>query len=344
MHYDMDAFYASAELRERPELVGKPIVVGGGVICTASYEARKYGVKSAMPVFMAKKLCPSLVVLPVNHELYHKISDEIHELIRKITKKVEFIALDEGYLDITEIIKKYPSKEYFAKKFRERILKKTGLSCSVGIGYNKLTAKIASDMLKPGGIFIFKNSEEFINWAKEKQVRVLPGIGNKFEKELMVAGLEKISDIYKITYYELEKKYSQGRAQLLYYYSRGIDDSEVKNYRKAHSIGTENSYRFSLESEESVRKELEEVFKKVYERMIEEGYFCKTLVLKLKYKDLKQITRSISLNTPTNDRVVLYDMYETLFSAIGDYTEIRLVGLSVTNLVKTILEQLKLIL
>lgn len=341
-HYDMDAFYASVEMRENPQLKGQPFVVGGGVICTASYEARKFGVKSAMPVFQAKKLCPNLKILPVNIDLYSEVSETIHKLVKKITDKVEFIALDEGYIDLTNIIDKYPSKLYFAEKFKERILEITGLTCSIGIGYNKLSAKIASDMKKPAGISIFKNSHEFIQYIKDRPIREIPGVGKKLEVELLQNGIEKVQDIYNLSYSQLKKRYSASRALLLYYYSRGIDDSEVENERKAHSIGAENTYRYPLSSEEDLRRELEDIFQKVYDRLTEEKFYTKTLIIKLKYSDFTLITRSFSLTKHTNDRVTLYDMFENLFSEIEEFSNIRLAGLSFTNLTKNIYEQLQI--
>ena len=155
LHYDMDAFYASVEIRDNPKLKGKPIVVGENIVTTASYEARKYGVRSAMPVSEARKLCKNLIALPVSKGKYSEVSSRIKSLVLKLTHRVEFIALDEGYIDITEIIERYPSKKYFANRFKRGIFNNVSLTCSIGIGYNKLSAKIASDINKPGGIYIF---------------------------------------------------------------------------------------------------------------------------------------------------------------------------------------------
>lgn len=146
LHYDMDCFYASIETRDNSKKYkNKPMVVAGGVVTTANYEARKYGIHSAMSTYEAKNLCQNLLVIPPNKEKYIKESEKIHELVLKITHRIEFIALDEGYIDISDVIPKYSSKEKFAKIFRERIYKHTGLTCSVGIGVNKISAKIATD-------------------------------------------------------------------------------------------------------------------------------------------------------------------------------------------------------
>ncbi|MGL4403726.1 MAG: Y-family DNA polymerase, partial [Fusobacteriaceae bacterium] len=229
LHYDMDSFFASVEERENPKLKGKPFVVGGGVICTASYEARKYGVRSAQPVFEAKKLCPGLIVVPVNMDLYEEVSSLIHSLVLKITHRVEFIAKDEGYIDLTGIIKnEEEAKKKFGMKFQKRIKEITGLTCSIGIGYNKLTAKIASDINKPAGIYIFNNEDEFSSYIGKKPIRIIPGVGKKFCHDLLSEGITNVEDVRGISYLELNRKYGNSRADMLYYYSRGIDDSAVE--------------------------------------------------------------------------------------------------------------------
>ena len=172
MHYDMDAFYASIEINRNPKLKNKPLVVGENIVITASYEARKFGIHSAMKVSDAKLLCPKLIVIPVDKTEYIRISNEIHNLIFKITNKVEFVATDEGYIDLTDIIRP-ENKKNFAIKFKQRIKELTNLTCSVGIGFNKLSAKIASDINKPFGFFIFENEEEFIKYISDKKIKTL---------------------------------------------------------------------------------------------------------------------------------------------------------------------------
>lgn len=342
MHYDMDAFYTSIEERENPKLKGKPFVVGGGVTCTASYEARKFGVRSAMAVFEAKKLCPNLIVLPVNMKLYHEVSNLIHNLILKITDKVEFIASDEGYIDLTGIIQDTPgAKERFAKRFQKRIFEITGLTCSAGIGYNKLTAKIASDINKPAGFFLFNSEQEFINYISEKPLKIIPGVGKKSILELEKDALFKVSDLQKISILELNRKYGDSRAAMLYYYSRGIDDSPVEHRRKAHSIGNENTYREPLESEERIGSELESLFKRVHERLNEEKLFCKTVNIKIKYSNFKTITRSQTLGRFTNSAFELHEAMLQLLSEIQNFSNIRLVGFSLSNLSQNFSEQLE---
>ncbi|MGL5123600.1 MAG: DNA polymerase IV [Fusobacteriaceae bacterium] len=341
VHYDMDSFYASVEIKRRPELKGKPVVVGEGVITTASYEARRFGVKSAMPVYEARKLCPGLISLPVNKELYYEVSETIQNLVKKITKKVEFIALDEGFIDVTEIINNYVTKEKFGNLFKERIRKLTGLTCSVGIGYNKLTAKIASDINKPFGIFIFNNEVEFIEYMGNKSIRLIPGVGNKLYENLKKISVEKVKDIYIFSHYELVKKFGDSRGAMLYYFTRGIDDSEVEFEKKNHSIGHENTYRYLLNSEEDVKREMDELFQRVYLRLLEEKQFSKTITLKIKTDSKKTTTKSYTFERPTSDKLVLSIAYEKLFEEIENFNNIKLVGISFGNLSKIYLEQLK---
>jgi len=189
MHYDMDAFYASIEINRNPKLKNKPLVVGENIVTTASYEARKYGIHSAMKVSDAKLLCPKLIAIPVDKKEYIRISNEIHNLILKITNKVEFIATDEGYIDLTGIVKP-ENKKQFALKFKERIKELTNLTCSVGIGFNKLSAKIASDINKPFGIYIFENEKDFIisaGKAMEEMAKIEMFISHNFDEDLSKA-------------------------------------------------------------------------------------------------------------------------------------------------------------
>ncbi len=341
LHYDLDAFYASVEVRDNKKYKGKPLVVAGGVVTTASYEARKFGIHSAMSTFEAKKLCPYLIIIPPNKEKYIKESQIIHSLVLKITHKIEFIALDEGYIDITDIISKYESKEKFATLFRERIKKHTGLTCSVGIGINKISAKIASDINKPFGQFIFNNQDEFIDYMKDKKIRKLQGVGEKFEKLLNKDNIFYIKDIYPFSLKELTKKYGNARGELLYLYSRGIDYSPIKYDRPTHSVGAENTYSFPLSSEEEIEKRLEEVFEIAYKRLKKKNHLTKTISLKVKYIDMNTINRSKTLSTFTDDKENLKYYVDELLLELDIKKDIRLLGVSFKNLVEFSSRQLK---
>ncbi len=339
MHYDMDCFYASIEIRDNPKYKGLPLVVGGGVVTTASYEARKYGVHSAMSVFEAKKLCPSLLIVPVDKNKYIKISQKIQGLVLKITDRVEFIALDEGYVDITEIVKKFPSLESFADRFKERIKYHTGLTCSVGIGVNKLSAKIASGINKPGGKYIFASQMEFVEYIRTKNIEIIQGVGKKLREILNRDGIYKVEDIIPYSLQELVNRYGKSRGELLYLSSRGIDYSEIEYKREIHSIGNENTYRYPLDSEESIQKELEDIFEYSYKRLIRKELIAKTVILKVKYADGTLITRSKTLGIPTDIKTILFENFETLLDEIEN-KPIKLLGVSFGNLIKKSIRQL----
>lgn len=341
LHYDMDAFYASIEIRDNKKYIGKPLVVAGGVVTTANYEARKFGIHSAMSTFEAKRLCPHLIVVSPDKDKYIKESHFIHELVFKITHKVEFIALDEGYIDITDIIHKYQSKEVFATLFRKRIKKLTGLTCSVGIGMNKISAKIASDINKPFGQFIFNNEEEFIQYMKTQKIRRLQGVGTKFEKILNRDNIFYVQDIYPFSVKELTKKYGKARGETLYLYSRGIDYSPVNYNRTIHSVGAEYTYPFALNLQEEVESKFEEVFDVAYERLKEKNHLTRTISIKVKYVDMQVISRSKTLSTFVDDKESLRECVNELLLEIEIKKKIRLLGVSFKNLVEFNIRQLK---
>ena len=334
LHYDMDCFYASIETRVNPEKYkNKPMAVARSIVTTANYEARKYGIHSAMNTYEAKNLCPHLLIVYPDKEKYIKESEKIHELVLKITHKIEFIALDEGYIDITEVIPKYSSKEKFAKTFRERIFKHTGLTCSVGIGINKISAKIASDINKPFGQYIFNTQEEFVEYMKDKKVRKLQGVGEKFEKILKRDHILTVGDIHKYTMKELTRRYGKARGELLYLYSRGIDHAPVDFSKPTHSVGAENTYSSPLNIEEEIEEKLEEVFKAAYSRLKEKNCLTKTVTIKIKYTDRKTISRAKTVSIATDDKDTLYNYVQDIMSEIENTEDIRLLGVSFRNLV-----------
>ncbi|MCF2612990.1 DNA polymerase IV [Fusobacterium perfoetens] len=335
LHYDMDCFYASVEIRDNPKKYkNKPMVVAGGVVTTASYEARKFGIHSAMSTFEAKKLCPNLLVVYPDKEKYFKESQIIHNLVLKLTHKIEFIALDEGYIDITDIIQKYSSKEKFAKTFRERIFKHTGLICSVGIGINKISAKIASDINKPFGQFIFNNEKEFMEYMKDKNIRKLQGVGEKFEKILNRDNIFLVGDVHSFSLKELVQKYGKSRGELLYLYSRGIDHSPVDYDKPTHSVGAENTYSFSLSSDEEISKKLEEVFDVAYKRLKSKNCLTKTISIKIKYSDRHTINKAKTFSIATDNKENLFEYVQEIFSEIEEKDEIKLLGISFRNLIE----------
>ncbi|MDO4691066.1 MAG: DNA polymerase IV [Fusobacterium sp.] len=342
MHYDLDAFYASVEINKNPKLKNKPLVVGENIVTTASYEARKYGIHSAMKVSDAKILCPKLIVIPVDKKEYKKISNQIHELIFKITNKVEFIALDEGYIDLTGIVAE-DKKESFAKNFRKRIKDITNLTCSVGIGFNKLSAKIASDINKPYGQHIFNSEEEFINYLSDKKIKIIPGVGKKFTELLNRNNIFFVRDLYKFSLDFLIKKYGKSRGENLYCSIRGIDYSEVEFQREIHSIGNEETFLIPLTGNSDITRELEYLFKSTHDRLEKNNVYTKSITIKIRYINFETITRSKKLRTPTRDKEFLYELVLELLNSIEQDREIRLIGVYFGDIEKNNVIQLKLI-
>lgn len=341
MHYDLDAFYASIEINRNPKLRDKPLVVGENIVTTASYPARKYGIHSAMKVSDAKILCPKLITVPVDKKEYQRISNQIHELVYKITHKVEFIALDEGYIDLSGIITE-DKKESFAKKFRERIKEITNLTCSVGMGFNKLSAKIASDINKPYGQYIFDDEKQFMDYIAEKKIKIIPGVGKKFNEVLKKENIILVKDAYKFTLDYLVKKYGKSRGENLYCSIRGIDYSEVEYQKAIHSIGNEETFLIPLVGNSSLMKELEALFKHTYERLNKKKVFTKSITIKVRYTNFETITRSKKIKFVTKDKEFLYAIVLELFNSVEQEKEIRLIGLYFGDIQKNNIEQLKL--
>ncbi|WP_028857413.1 DNA polymerase IV [Psychrilyobacter atlanticus] len=332
LHYDMDAFYASIEIRDQPNLSGKPVIVGTSVITTCNYEARKYGLHSAMSVTKARGLCPYGIYLKVDKEKYSRVSKQIKNLVLKLTNKVEFIALDEGFVDITEIIKNYPSYEIFADKFQRGILKNTGLTCSIGIGYNKLSAKLASDAKKPGGVTFIKNLGEFADFMSDKGVKLIPGVGKKTQEILGRKSITQVSDVLKMSLQELRSILGYNRGEMIYEYCRGIDNRKVSIESKTHSISNERTYSTPLEDREFIWSEFLNLLVKTHKRLKQQKFHTKTLTLKVRYLDRKTITRSKSIYISTQSIENLKKLMVELFEEINLENKIKLLGVNLGNL------------
>ena len=324
MHYDMDAFYASIEINRNPKLKNKPLVVGENIVTTASYEARKYGIHSAMKVSDAKLLCPKLIAIPVDKKEYIRISNEIHNLILKITNKVEFIATDEGYIDLTGIVKP-ENKIQFALKFKERIKELTNLTCSVGIGFNKLSAKIASDINKPFGIYIFENEKDFIEYISDKKIKIF-----------------LVKDVFKYSLDYLVKKYGKSRGENLYCSVRGINHDEVEYEREIHSIGNEETYSIPLQTISELEREFNSLFEYTYQRLIKNNVFSQSITVKIRYTSFKTYTKSKKLKFATKDKDFLYNEMLELLNLFELEDEIRLLGIYFGDIKRNTLIQLSI--
>lgn len=330
----MDAFYASIEQRDNPEFRGKPLAVGyagqRGVVAAASYEARKFGVHSALPSVVALRKCPNLIFAPPRFDVYHEVSDKIHEIFSEYTDEVEPLSLDEAFLDVTSNKKNMRSATLVAKEIKERIKDSTGLTASAGVSFNKFLAKIASDFNKPDGLYTIRpdQAERFVEQLK---IERFFGIGKVTAAKMHSMNIFTGADLKSRSEEELVIAF--GKAGYSYYLNaRGIDNREVEAERIRKSIGAENTFLEDIDDIERLRKELEEIRDTVWERLTENEFYGRTVTLKVKYADFQQITRSVTILREIADKTTLITLSEDLLRLI-DLTQkkVRLLGLTVSN-------------
>jgi DNA polymerase IV len=335
IHIDMDAFFASVEQLDNPSLRGKPVAVGGSgprsVVAAASYEARKFGVRSAMPSVTAKKLCPELIFVRHNFERYNEVSGMIHEIFRNYTTLIEPLSIDEAFLDVTEDRHKIGSATIIAEKIRKEIREKTGLTASAGVSFNKFLAKIASDMRKPDGLFVIEPE------AAEKFIENLPigkfyGIGKVTAEKMHRLGIHNGADLKKWELADLVRNF--GKAGVFFYdIARGIDDRPVETDSERKSVGTELTYEKDLTTNFEIVCELYKLEKELMERLEHSGAAGKTVTLKIKFSDFRQITRSRTISGYIRDFGTLHREVTAIRKTIDlANTKIRLLGVSVSNL------------
>ena len=339
LHYDMDAFFASVEQRDNPKLREIPIAVGYGVVTTASYEARKYGVKSAMPAVEAKRLCPSLKFVEIRKGHYSAVGKQIQNAIQKVLPKCEFTSIDEGFIDITEFIRD-DNIEKFIERFKRYIYKNVRLTCSVGIGFNKVSAKIASDINKPNGYFIFKNKEHFLDYIYDKELSIIPGIGKKTRELLAKYKVYKMKDLYKISKNELIKNFGNSRGEYLYNVVRGNHYSEIEKDKKTHSYGHEVTFSQAMNDEQVLLKSLEDHVIKLVKRLEEKKEYIKTVTLKIRYSNFMTYTRSKTMKNATRDKNVIYDIVKENFDYFEKRDDVRLIGVHLSSITKKNIVQL----
>ncbi|MEZ4743749.1 MAG: DNA polymerase IV [Bdellovibrionota bacterium] len=334
IHVDMDCFFAAVEIRDNPSLLGQPVIVGGnpksrGVVCTCSYEARKYGIRSAMSCAQAYRLCPSAVFLPPNFEKYKRVSEQIRSVFKLFTNLVEPVSLDEAYLDVT-------NHDLYATKIavliREEIFAKTSLTASAGVAPNKLIAKIASDLNKPNGLAVVQ-PRQVPGFMEKLPLRRISGIGPATEHKLHEKGLRICSDVWPLSIVELEAMFGGRLAGWLYARSRGIDERPVKVEHIRKSLGSETTFPSDVLSFEQVMTQIGKLSHQISKSMQARGLAGRTLTLKIKYADFKQITRS---KTVTSAIEASHDIFEVARNLIVK-TEvgkrpIRLVGIAISKL------------
>ena len=331
----MDAFFAAVELKRHPELIGKPVVIGGsgdptkrGVASTASYEARKFGIHSAMPLKTAYNLCPHAVFLPVDYEAYSKESQKIKEILRSFTPLMEDVGIDEAFLDISGIDK--PSEE-IAKEIKGQIKNETGLTCSIGIAPNKLVAKIASDMEKPDGItIILQNDIEYI--LHPLPVRKVWGIGPKTEAHLKDMNIETIGKLASLPLEVLIDRFGSSYGNYLYHASRGIDDSPLITHWEPKSISRETTFQKDVSNWQFIAKSLAELTRDVVAEMKENGFKARTVTVKIRFSDFETLTRSHTIHEPTDSEEDIRKATFACLKRIELKKKVRLVGVRAIHL------------
>jgi len=334
IHVDMDAFYASVEQMDNPALRGKAIAVGGGgtrgVVSAASYEARKFGVRSALSGVLAKKYCPELIFVRPRFDRYKEISNKIRKIFLDYTDLVEPLSLDEAYLDVTENKKGNPSATLIAQEIRKRIFEEVGLTASAGISINKFIAKVASDYNKPNGQKTV-NPDEVISFLEELPIGKFYGVGKVTREKMYQLGIFTGKDLKERTLEFLEKHF--GKSGTYYYYIvRGIHNSEVKPERTAKSVATEHTFNENLTSEIFMLEKLEVIAEELERRLKRYNIAGKTITLKIKYSDFTLQTRSKTLHYFISDKSLLYDTAKELLYQEKMKDSVRLLGISLNNL------------
>ncbi|MEJ6792503.1 MAG: DNA polymerase IV [Lacinutrix sp.] len=334
IHVDMDAFYASVEQMDNPELTGKPLAVGGsgnrGVVSAASYEARKFGVRSAISGVKARRLCPELLFVKPRFERYKEISKQIRAIFLDYTDLVEPLSLDEAYLDVTENKKGNPSASLIAEEIRTRIFKEVGLTASAGISINKFVAKVASDYNKPNGQKTV-NPEEVLLFLEALDIRKFHGIGKVTAEKMYQKGVFTGLDLKSKSLEFLETNFGKS-GKYYYYIVRGIHNSDVKPNRIRKSLAAERTFNTNLSSEIFMLEKLEYIAEEVSKRLNKSKVAGKTITLKIKYSDFTLQTRSKTLPYFMADKDVILETAKDLLYQEKMNNSVRLLGISLSNL------------
>ena len=334
IHVDMDAFYASVEQLDNPELRGKPVAVGGtsdrGVVSAASYEARKFGVRSAMSSVIAIQNCPDLIFVKSNFKRYHEVSNQIRKIFYEFTDKVEPLSLDEAYLDVTENKKGNPSATLIAEEIRKKIKEKTGLNASAGISINKFIAKVASDMNKPNGQKTVA-PQEVIQFLEKLEIKKFFGVGKVTAQKMYRLGIFTGKDLKEKTKKYLEQHFGKS-GKFYYQVVRGEHFSEVKPSRTRKSLAAERTFSKNISSEIFMITKLEIIAKEVEKRLKKSKVAGKTITLKIKYSDFTLQTRSKTLPYYISDKNVIVETVKELLYQSTMKNSVRLLGISLSNL------------
>jgi DNA polymerase-4 len=334
LHIDMDAFFAAVEQKRRPELEGKPVVIGGqgdpskrGVVSTANYEARKYGVHSAMPMKTAYKMCPHAVFLPVDYEAYASASVIVKEVLRTVSPIMEDVGIDEAYLDVTDMP---VANEEITARIKAGIKEKTGLTCSIGIASNKLLAKIASDMLKPDGVTVLMEADvETKLWPLP--VRKLYGIGPKTEEHLKGINIETIGQLAALPLEKLLEYFGNSYGQYLYEAARGIDESPLVTHWEPKSFSRETTFQEDVRDWQVIARTLADLSKDVVQDMQGHQYKARTITIKIRFSDFETFTRAMTIPDYTDSEEEIRKAAFACLKRIELKKKVRLVGVKASN-------------
>lgn len=343
IHVDMDAFYASVEQRDNPDLLGKPVVVGGnpdsrGVASTCSYEARKYGIRSAMPLSEARRRCPHAIFIPVDMPKYVGVSAQIHRIFEDYTPIVEPISLDEAFLDVTDSLRLFGSAQRIATEIKDRIRKELMLTASVGVAPNKFLAKLASDVKKPDGFVVISKEEEIQDFLDPLPIERIWGVGPKTAQKLHQINIKTIKELRSMDEIFLQTTLGSIGSQL-FYLSRGIDHRPLEIAREAKSIGRETTFPEDLIDPEVLQTVILDLSSDVARKLRKESMKAKTITLKIRFADFRTLSKSRTLNIYTNHDKVIFTEASLLFKELRLTQPLRLVGVSVHHLAPEEIQQ-----
>lgn len=346
LHCDMDCFYAAVHMRDDPQLKGKPVVIGGrpegrGVVAAASYESRTYGIRSAMPTSRALRLCPGLVVIAPDFSRYREESGKIFEIFHEYTPIVQVVSIDEAYLDVGSHLGAWGSATAIADEIKRRILKERDLTVSIGVGPNRLVAKIASDFDKPDGLTVI-SPNRVQRFLDPLAVRSLPGVGPATADRLEKLSIKTIRQLRRVEKAELVAVFGRHGVNL-YRYSRGEDDREVRVHRQRKSLSSENTYPKDLESLEQMDRELDTLAAGVARGLKRRGLATRTISAKVRFSDFTTVTRAQTLENPTTDPAVISRVaMQLLRRTKAGELKVRLLGVGASKLTSEAAEQLAL--
>jgi DNA polymerase-4 len=337
LHVDMDAFYASVSLLTRPELRGRPVIVGGsgtrGVVLSATYEARRFGVHSAMPMTRARRMCPQATVVEPDHDAYARASAGVMEIFRSVTSQVEPLALDEAFLDVSGAVRRLGSPATIGELIRARVHDEQGITCSVGVAPSKFVAKLASTRAKPDGLLVVP-CDQVVAFLHPLPVGALWGVGERTEEQLTRLGLRTVGDLAHLPVATLERALGTAAGRHLADLAWGRDPRSVVPYEPDKSIGAEETFATDVDDPVLVRRELLRLSERVGARLRAQGYLGRTISIKVRFADFTTITRSRAVRDATDVSRDVYAVAVALFDALAlDRARLRLVGVRVEGLV-----------